>query len=81
MKIEKFKLRTALLIFAISVLTSQIILWAVNAATGQKVTQLSFMYLNIVNQLPVFVLGMLLFFWCGSGAGRSKATGATWWAM
>ena len=62
MKLGKLNLRTAALIFAITVLASQAVLWAVYEVTGLAVADLSFMYFNIVNQLPVFVLGMVLFF-------------------
>lgn len=62
LKLGAFNLRVAALIVVAAFLASQAILWAVHQLTGLDVAKDSFMYFNIANQLPVFVMGMVLFF-------------------
>ncbi|HET7836613.1 MAG TPA: acyltransferase [Variovorax sp.] len=62
LKLRAFNLRAAVLILVAALLASQAILWAVKQLTGFAVSPNNFMYFNIANQLPVFVMGMVLFF-------------------
>jgi len=62
LKVRAFTLRLAGLIVLASLVASQATLWAVFQLTGLKASTGSFIYFSIANQLPVFVMGMVLFF-------------------
>lgn len=71
-KLKNINFTKAIIVFSVSLLSSQALLLAIYLASGYLATNNSFLYFNIITQLPVFILGMIYFFLDRDGRWPAK---------